>query len=138
MNGQQAAAGLGELSCEQCRDLLSDYVDHELTAQEKSAVEHHLTTCRRCANESTCVTGLKRLMGQWDGIRGSGRFRDSVIQRMIRESQMLPARQFTEAAGQARALQAAQAPPAVWRRMWFWLALAAALVAAAVVIRLMG
>jgi len=90
-----------EMTCEQCREFLSDYIDRELTAEERASVEHHVGTCLKCANESTNIQGLKRVAQQWNGVQGSGEFRRSVMQRMIRESQMMPAAGIRQAADEA-------------------------------------
>jgi anti-sigma factor RsiW len=90
-----------EMTCEQCREFLSDYIDRELTAEERASVEHHVGTCLKCANESTNIQGLKRVAQQWPGVQGSGEFRRSVMQRMIRESQMMPAAAIRQAADAA-------------------------------------
>lgn len=90
-----------ELTCEQCREFLSDYIDRELTAGERAAVEHHVGTCLKCANESTNIQGLKRVAQEWQGVQGSGEFRRSVMQRMIRESQQMPAAAIRQAADAA-------------------------------------
>lgn len=87
-----------EISCEQCRELLSDYIDRELNDGEKTAVERHLNTCNKCGTESARMTGLKKIVQHWDGVKGSGEFRKSVMEKMIRESQQLPSKQFTDAA----------------------------------------
>jgi len=87
-----------EISCEQCRGLLSDYIDRELKDEEKSSVERHLNTCNKCGTESARMIGLKKIVQHWDGVKGSGEFRKSVMEKMIRESQQLPSKQFTDAA----------------------------------------
>src|SRR5438309_6842874 len=87
-----------EINCEQCRELLSDYIDRELNGGEKAAVERHLNTCTKCGSESSRMMGLKKIVQHWDGVKGSGEFRKSVMERMIRESQQLPSKQFTDAA----------------------------------------
>jgi len=121
-----------ELDCDRCRELLSGYVDHELTGDERGAVERHLANCPRCATESTNLVGLKNIIQHWDGIRGTEQFHAEVLQGLIRESQMLPAKQFTEAAEKARAesLRQTQARPASGPH-WVWLVLIPALVGAA-------
>ncbi|HYG76040.1 MAG TPA: zf-HC2 domain-containing protein [Planctomycetota bacterium] len=90
-----------QLNCEQCRELLSDYIDRELKGSEKAAVEKHLSTCTKCGTESTRMSGLKKIVQHWDGVKGSGEFRKSVMEKMIRESQQMPSKQFTDAARDA-------------------------------------
>jgi anti-sigma factor RsiW len=121
-----------ELSCEQCRELLSDYVDRELTQDEQRSVDRHLSTCTRCATESTRVVGLKKVVQNWDGIQGSDEFHQGVMQRLITESQMMSSKQFMEAAERARAESQRQAPPET-NRSWLWIAVGVLLASAVAV-----
>jgi anti-sigma factor RsiW len=121
-----------ELGCEQCRELLSDYADRELTAEEQQSVERHLSTCPRCATESSRMVGLKKVVRHWDGIQGSDEFHRSVMQKLITESQMISSRQFTDAAERARAESRRHTPPPP-SRSWCWL-LVGVLLASAVAI----
>ena len=89
-------------TCEECRELLSDYVDRELSEAERAGVERHLSTCEKCTKESTSLKGLKNIVAHWDGVSASPGFREKVVQEYIRESQMLPSRPFTEAAERAK------------------------------------
>ena len=76
-----------EISCEQCRDMLSEYVDREAAEDVRASIERHLTECTKCVTESTRLQGLKNVVRHWTGVTGSGRFRATVLQQMIRESQ---------------------------------------------------
>ncbi len=91
------------ITCEQCRELLSGYVDRELDAGEQAAVEHHLATCVRCGNESSRLVGLKNIVQHWDGVKSSEKFREAVLEKFVSESRMMPSAPFTEAAEKARA-----------------------------------
>jgi anti-sigma factor RsiW len=108
---EQTSSPPKELTCEQVRELLSDYIDREISKDEKSAVEHHLSTCLKCANESHNIQGLKRVAQQWPGAQASGEFRKSVMQRMIRESQQMPAAGIRQAADAAAAQSARALAP---------------------------
>jgi anti-sigma factor RsiW len=90
-------AAVKEISCEQCRELLSDYVDREISPSERASVERHLSTCAKCGTESARLHGLKKIVQHWDGVKGSGEFRKSVVEKMIRESQQVPSEQFKKA-----------------------------------------
>ncbi|MCW8128763.1 MAG: zf-HC2 domain-containing protein [Planctomycetota bacterium] len=92
-----------EITCEQCREMLSEYVDREISAQEKAEVEHHLATCVKCVNESTRLAGLKNIVQNWEGVKGSSKFREAVMQQYVSESRMMSSKPFTEAAAIARA-----------------------------------
>lgn len=76
-----------QLSCEDCRDLLSEYVDKEIGPEHRAAIEHHLGTCTKCVTESSRLQGLKNIVKHWEGVQGSSKFRDAVMTRFIRESQ---------------------------------------------------
>ena len=39
--------------CAECQELLSDYLDRELSGGERASVENHLRTCTKCVTEST-------------------------------------------------------------------------------------
>lgn len=101
MSDTKSQPAVSDLSCDQCRELLSDYVDREISAAEKVAVERHLTTCSKCTTESVRMNGLKNVVRNWDGVKGSGEFRKSLVQQMIRESQQIPSEQFNAAAAKA-------------------------------------
>lgn len=94
MSETNSGAIVKEISCEQCRELLSDYVDREISESERAAVERHLSSCTKCVTESARLNGLKKIVQQWDGVQGSGEFRKSVVEKMIRETQQVPADQF--------------------------------------------
>jgi anti-sigma factor RsiW len=119
----------GELTCEQCRELLSDYLDRELSDSEVKAVERHLGDCVRCGTESSRLAGLKRIVQHWEGVKGSGEFRKAVIAQMVRESQQVPARQFADAAAAGPDTAAADDPAAEKTVPPLWVLLAAGAVA---------
>src|SRR5205809_621231 len=71
MDDQMVNAPAKEITCEECRDLLSEYVDREISDSERASVEYHIKTCTRCSTESTRVTGLKKIAQHWEGVKGS-------------------------------------------------------------------
>lgn len=73
------------MECSQVRELLSPMSDREIAADELRTVEEHLRTCRECAFQSSMIVGLKRLLGRWDGVHASERFRANVLDRVRRE-----------------------------------------------------
>ena len=101
MSDTKSQPEVADITCEQCRELLSDYVDREISAAEQASVEKHLATCNKCTTESVRMSGLKNIVRHWDGVRSSGEFRSKVVQQMIRESQQMPSDQFNEAAAKA-------------------------------------
>jgi len=97
MGDANSSAAVKDISCEQCRELLSDYVDRELSESERVSVERHISSCAKCGTESVRLNGLKKVVQHWDGVKGSGEFRKSVVDKMIRESQQVPSEQFKKA-----------------------------------------
>jgi hypothetical protein len=59
--------------------------DREVAADELRTVEEHLRACRECAFQSSMIVGLKRLLGRWDGVHASERFRVAVLDRVRKE-----------------------------------------------------
>ena len=94
----EAESAIKSLSCDECRDLLSEYVDREIAEELRASIEQHLMTCTRCSTESTRMQGLKNIVRHWDGVQGSREFHQVVMQRMISESQQMPSGQINEAA----------------------------------------
>ena len=126
-----------QITCDECRDLLSEYVDREIQEDVRASIERHLTECTRCVTESTRLQGLKNVVRHWDGVRGSGRFRASVMSQMIRESQatQISPERLAEAAALAKEVKQQQeeddaAEPK--RLPPVWVFIAAAVLAAAV------
>ena len=70
------------MACDEYKDLMMGYLDEELSAEQKSRIEEHLTTCKQCAaqlqefrqlkaitDQVTLVEPEDRLWQQyWDGI----------------------------------------------------------------------
>jgi anti-sigma factor RsiW len=104
------------LSCESCREFLSDYIDRELTEEERRSVERHLATCTQCGSESHRLLGLKNVVQHWGGVPGSGEFRQAVVQQMIRESQQMPSAAFVQQAA-AESSRMAATPESLKERM---------------------
>ena len=73
------------MECSEVRELLSPMTDHEVAAEDLRIVEEHLRDCRECAFQSSMIVGLKRLLGRWDGVHASERFRVAVLDRVRKE-----------------------------------------------------
>ena len=69
------------MDCNEVRELLSPYNDRELSEDEARAITEHLATCRDCAFASGQIADLKRLIQNWEGVKGSREFRGAVVQR---------------------------------------------------------
>ncbi len=132
----QTAMAAKIISCEECREMLSEYVDREIDEDARSIIERHLTECTRCVTESTRLQGLKNIVRHWDGVRGTGKFRAGVMQQMIRESQQMqiPSQKLAEATAAASARNAqAEADAAEPKRLPpVWILIAAAVLAVVV------
>ncbi len=123
------------ITCDECRDLLSEYVDREIAEDIRASIERHLTECTRCVTESTRLQGLKNVIRHWDGVKGTGKFRNAVMQQMVRESQQthISAGQLadaTAAAKEARQFQPGEDDPAEPKRLPpVWVLIAAVVLA---------
>lgn len=49
-----------DLNCEQALHRLFEFLDHELDAQERDAVQYHLSTCRSCFSRADFERRLKK------------------------------------------------------------------------------
>jgi anti-sigma factor (TIGR02949 family) len=49
-----------DLNCEQALHRLFEFLDHELEAEERDAVQHHLSTCRSCFSRADFERRLKQ------------------------------------------------------------------------------
>ena len=59
------------MDCEEVRDLLSPYLDRELTGDEMTSIARHLENCPDCMNKSTIFSQLSRIIQHWEGIKAS-------------------------------------------------------------------
>jgi len=53
-----------DLNCEQALHRLFEFLDHELGAQEREAVQYHLSTCRSCFSRADFERRLKQKLGE--------------------------------------------------------------------------
>ncbi|NQZ10560.1 MAG: zf-HC2 domain-containing protein [Algicola sp.] len=51
--------------CEQVADLISGYIDHELTQQQQQKVELHLDGCDECRKLAEQLTQMQKTVGQF-------------------------------------------------------------------------
>lgn len=52
------------MTCQECIDKLQPYIDRELSDDERSAVEYHLTSCGHCADSFQFEAGVLRHVGR--------------------------------------------------------------------------
>jgi len=52
------------MDCRACNESLTAFVDHELGAPEREALETHLTQCRPCRQEHESLLGSSQLLDQ--------------------------------------------------------------------------
>lgn len=51
------------IDCEQALAHIFDFIDHELDAHERAAMEHHLHTCKGCFSRAEFERRLKAKLG---------------------------------------------------------------------------
>ena len=56
---------MGTTRCRQLRPLLTPYVDHEVSADERLIVEGHLRHCEACRQRVSREEAVRRLLGRW-------------------------------------------------------------------------
>jgi anti-sigma factor (TIGR02949 family) len=52
-----------QIACEQALEQVLEYVDHELGENERTALEHHLHTCKSCFSRMEFERRLKEKVG---------------------------------------------------------------------------
>jgi anti-sigma factor (TIGR02949 family) len=52
-----------QIDCEQALEQILEYVDHELGENERTALEHHLHTCKSCFSRMEFERRLKEKVG---------------------------------------------------------------------------
>ena len=58
----QPLVPIGALTCAQCKDLLSQYVDGALSAEHSGEVRSHVKTCKGCSNELRILQAQEDLL----------------------------------------------------------------------------
>jgi anti-sigma factor (TIGR02949 family) len=76
----------GELNCEEVRELLSPYLDRELTSDEMTSIARHLEDCPDCMHKSTVFGQLSRVIKHWEGIKASEEARHKLMEQVRRAS----------------------------------------------------
>lgn len=66
-------------------ELLSAHADGELDEEELELVEKLLKSDKDAAFESTQLVQMKQIIQRWEGVQGSGRVRQAVLERVGRE-----------------------------------------------------
>ena len=56
-----------EINCEEALGRLFEFLDHELSADERAAVERHLQTCRSCFSRAGFERRLKEKLRELRG-----------------------------------------------------------------------
>jgi anti-sigma factor (TIGR02949 family) len=59
------------LNCQEVRELLSPYLDRELTSEEMTDIAMHLESCKACMEQSTVFGQLSRVIKHWEGIQAT-------------------------------------------------------------------
>ncbi len=69
---------------EQVRERLSDYIEGELSEQERAAVEKHLETCQACRAEADALAQTLSLLSSLSPVQAPEGFASSVRHKMRR------------------------------------------------------
>ncbi len=75
-----------ELNCEEVRELLSPYLDRELTSDEMTDIAGHLEECPDCMHKSTIFGQLSRVIKHWEGIKASEEVKAKLMDKVRRDS----------------------------------------------------
>ncbi|GCE06367.1 anti-sigma factor family protein [Dictyobacter aurantiacus] len=67
------------MNCEQVRDLLSAYLDDQLTANERQYVDTHLTSCPHCAGVLADYRRFDTLLAQLPRVTPTTDLRDRIL-----------------------------------------------------------
>jgi anti-sigma factor RsiW len=70
--------------CEQVRELLSAYIDGQLTPSEKGPVEEHLASCQPCQEQLSTLRGTKDILKRLPFVMPSRSFTIAAYQRAPR------------------------------------------------------
>jgi anti-sigma factor (TIGR02949 family) len=70
------------VNCDEAKELLSPFLDRELTEGEMTAVAAHLEQCPHCTEHSTLFSQLSRVLKHWEGVRASEEARRALAERI--------------------------------------------------------
>lgn len=77
-----------KMTCEEVFNRLDDFVDRELSAEERQLVEEHLQSCAVCASEYRFEASLiEELRAKLERIQIPPRLRADIAARLKREGQ---------------------------------------------------
>ncbi len=80
------------MNCEDVRELLSPYLDRELTSDEMTDIAGHLEECPDCMHKSTVFGQLSRVVKHWEGIKASEEAKRKLMEKVRRASTRQQAR----------------------------------------------
>jgi anti-sigma factor (TIGR02949 family) len=70
------------LDCDEVRELLSPYLDRELTSEEMTRIAEHLESCPDCMHKSTIFGQLSKVIKHWEGIQASEEAKRKLVERV--------------------------------------------------------
>jgi anti-sigma factor (TIGR02949 family) len=70
------------LNCDEVRELLSPYLDRELTGEEMTALGEHLDSCKECAAKSAIFGQLSKILNHWEGVQASNNAREHLSEQL--------------------------------------------------------
>ncbi|MBX5476822.1 MAG: zf-HC2 domain-containing protein, partial [Clostridia bacterium] len=119
------------MTCELDRSQLSAYVDQELSADQRAAVEAHLATCSECCAEFASLGWLVQKLRALPEVEPPDGFREALRRRLLAEADAAGSDGPGGAPGPVAVRAATLAAPVAWWRRTAPVA-AAAVVALAV------
>ena len=75
------------LTCEQVREQISLYIDHELTDDELQTFEQHLSTCEQCRQEVDLLKSIVRECNEIEEVELPDDFKQQLHQKLVQTGQ---------------------------------------------------
>ncbi|MCK5548752.1 MAG: zf-HC2 domain-containing protein [Thermoplasmata archaeon] len=76
------------MKCKKIMRTLPAYLDDELGASRKAAIEKHLSVCAFCSNELKALVKTYEMMGAWDDAEPRIEIADTVVAHLRREQEL--------------------------------------------------
>ena len=76
------------MKCKKIIRTLPAYLDDEVGASRKAAIEKHLSVCAFCSNELKALVKTYEMMGAWDDAEPRIEIADSVVAHLRREQEL--------------------------------------------------
>jgi len=73
------------MNCDECLELTDKYIDNELSSDERTEIEKHISECESCRKEYEFAEGIMRAIHNMPEITPSADFLDKVNKRLDKE-----------------------------------------------------